>query len=99
MNILKLIINFFKSKFEIKPTGRVFEMPGEYWGVQIFFYDFERRLIYGYTDKKILTIGDELRAKMKSGMIARFLITDMEYCEDPPDMFFATVKDVGFLDK
>jgi hypothetical protein len=94
MNILKLIINFFKSKFEIKPTGRVFKMPGEFWADHIRFFDFERRLIHGHTETR-LRVGDELRAKMKSGKTVRFLIIKIEYSEDPPDQFFGTVKDFG----
>lgn len=46
-----------------------------------------------------LEIGDELKAMMLSGRIARFKIIELEYCCDPTDMFFGTVKDVAYVDE
>ena len=46
-----------------------------------------------------LSVGDELRAKMQSGKIARFLISEIRYERDPADMFFGKVIDLGYLEE
>ena len=42
--------------------------------------------------------GDVILAAMQSGKVGRFLVTKVDPCRDPADMFFATVKDDGYLD-
>jgi hypothetical protein len=43
--------------------------------------------------------GDELRIKMNSGKVGRFLIYDVNWCCDPSDMYFFKVKGLGYLER
>lgn len=45
-----------------------------------------------------LAKGDEIRCRMRYGRVAKFRITELEYKSDPPDMFFGTVKDIGYVE-
>ena len=45
-----------------------------------------------------LQVGDELRCKMKSGVIGRFIISDISYEGDPEDLFFGHVGYLGVLE-
>lgn len=86
-----------KNETEIVPTGRIinlWEHAG--WGDSIMFYDWEKRRLVGHLGKRP-KIGDEIRSKMESGKIGRFLVSEVEYCRDPNDMFFCTVKDLKYL--
>ena len=67
------------------------------WGNRISWSYWEHRKINGHLPYK-LKPGDEIRSRMQSGKIARFRVTEVEYCGDPKDMFFATVEDVGYLE-
>lgn len=66
------------------------------WGDSVYFSSFEERRIAGHLQER-LKLGDEIRSKMDSGKVGRFEIIDIEYCRDPRDQFFATVKDLGYL--
>lgn len=69
------------------------------WGHNIDFIDWDRRRLMGHHhDRRSFRIGDEVRAKMRSGKIARFSIKNVEYCNDPKDMFFADLEDIGYLE-
>jgi hypothetical protein len=79
------------------------------WGKSIQWADFDKRRIYGHYDMVCFTTaspkrpgrlraGDELRARMESGKVARFKIVELEYKNDPPDRFFGTVEDIGYLE-
>lgn len=68
----------------------------KHWGDNIYFFDWAKRRIVGWMTP-IPKVGDELRCKMRSGKIARFEVVEVEHQRDPSDMFFATVKDIGYL--
>lgn len=58
------------------------------------WHDFEKRRIVGHygQPKK----GDVFTCKMQSGKIAVFEVVEVEWCSDPRNMYFCTVKDVGY---
>lgn len=74
---------------------RMWEHSG--WGDSVSFWDFEKRRITGHLTPRP-RVGDEVQAKMQSGKIGRFEIQEVDYMLDPKDMFFATVKDVGYVE-
>lgn len=43
--------------------------------------------------------GDEIRTKMESGKVGRYLIKSVNQCLDPRDMFFAEISPIGYLDR
>jgi len=67
------------------------------WGNNIEFFDYETRRIMGHLTP-LPKIGDKLIAKMISGRKFKFEFIKVEPCIDPSDMFFATVKDIGYID-
>lgn len=66
------------------------------WGNSIQFNDWEKRRLVGWTSP-IPKKGDELIAEMFSGKLGKFLFVKVEPCIDPSDMWFATVKDLGYV--
>ncbi len=66
------------------------------WGNSMFFMDWDKRRISGHMTPRP-AIGDIVLSKMQSGKVARFELVEIELKRDPPDMFFATVKDLGYL--
>lgn len=68
------------------------------WGHNVYFSDWDRRRITGHHPSRWdWKVGDEVRAKMASGKIGRFRITEFEPATGVWDMFFLTVEDVGYL--
>ena len=43
-------------------------------------------------------VADEFHSPMSSGKVAVFAVTSVDYCGDPPDMFFAKVHFTGYAD-
>jgi hypothetical protein len=77
----------------------VFDMgERQTWGNRISWSDFEKRQLDGHTTPRP-RIGDEIRAPMASGRTARFRVVDARYPHDPPDMWFATVEDIDYVDE
>lgn len=68
------------------------------WGNRMSWTDWETRRVNGHTTPRP-RIGDELRCTLKSGGIGRFRVVDVDLCADPSDMWFATVADIGYVDK
>lgn len=69
------------------------------WGHNIHWTDWQSRRLGGHLPNRYeMKEGQELRARMESGKIARFEIVDIEFCSDPRDMLFFTVKDIGYLE-
>lgn len=68
------------------------------YGSRISWLDVERRRLSGHTTPHP-SVGDELRAEMESGRVARFRFVAVEPCGDPRDMWFATVADIGYVDQ
>lgn len=63
------------------------------WGNSI---SWDGREWYGWMTP-IPEVGDEIHSMCQSGKMGRFIITRVDECHDPPDMFFATTKLVGYL--
>lgn len=68
----------------------------KFWGDRIQWFNWDTRKIVGWLDR-IPSIGDEIRFQMQSGKVAQFEVIEIERCRDPQDMFFATLKDIGYL--
>ena len=101
MMLKKLIKKIFK--YGTKKEVKIWNM-WEYntWGYAINWFNYDAKRITGHLPDdlmgfKTIKVGDELRAKMQSGKVARFKITKVKRCQDPPDMFFATVNYIGYL--
>jgi hypothetical protein len=66
------------------------------WGDRIEWSDWENRRVVGWKSPRPAK-GDVLKATMESGKIAQFIFGEIEYCDDPSDMFFATMIDFAYL--
>lgn len=93
---------------EAKPTeptlredARIYEIGGV-WGAAINWWRFapekDTFKVVGWL-YRIPMVGDELRSVMKSGRTARFVFVSVEPQRDPPDMFFAEVRPLGYLEE
>jgi hypothetical protein len=71
---------------------------GSGWGDACYFFDYDTRRVSGHK-QRIPHVGDLLESPMQSGRIGVYRFTQVERVGDPPDMFFATVKDIGFKDE
>ena len=67
------------------------------WGDRIQIFNWDERRICGWLSR-IPKEGDRLRIPMKSDKIAEFKIINIEKCGDPPDMFFADIEDIDYID-
>jgi hypothetical protein len=84
--------------FDHKPklTGREINMwEHKGWGNAINWLDFEKRKMYGHLYDKP-RIGDLINCQMQSGKVHSFIVVDVEYKSDPPDMFFCDVSDYKY---
>lgn len=98
MSIIKNILFGFMSK-KPKLTGRQINMwEHSGWGNSINWWDFAKRRVYGHMDQRP-KVGDIINAKMKSGKVGQFVVSEVEYMRDPPDQFFCTVSDLGYKEK
>jgi hypothetical protein len=66
------------------------------WGDHIGIMDWDARRIEGHLERKP-RVGDRIRFRMQSGMVLETQVTEVQTFPDPPDQFFATVKDVGYV--
>lgn len=83
-------------KKETTETPRIITMDEHgTWGNSISFFDWESRRVTGHMRQKP-KVKDILRCKMSSGKVARFEFTEVKSMSDPPDQFFATVKDLDY---
>ena len=89
------MINWLKKLFiknnshVVQPTGYIYEQWNHSsWGNHISILSWDKRRIYGHMFR-IPRVGDEIRFKMESGKIGRFLVVRLEHCSSPSDMFFA----------
>lgn len=80
-----------------KQERRLFAIHGG-WGHHVEWFDWDERRVWGHLPNRP-SKGDYLEADMKTGHKAIFRFVDVEYKLDPPDMFFATVEDVGYRDE
>lgn len=94
--LFKSIYSLFKAKPISKTSPRILNMwEHESWGNSIFFMSWEDRVVAGFLSE-IPEKGDILRCKMETGKIARFEFTEVDRMSNPPDQFFATVKDLNY---
>lgn len=92
--MISMIKNFFNKKPKL--TGRQINLwEHTEWGDSIYFMDFSKRKVAGHLYDRP-EVGDIINSKMTSGKIGQFLVTDVEYMADPPDMFFCNVSDIGY---
>lgn len=67
------------------------------WGDSIDWWDYDKRRIVGHVTPMI-QVGDIVHCKMKSGRIGCYEVVSVDRKYDPPDMFFGTVEDRGYVD-
>ena len=78
-------------------TGKVWQMSKHNgWGHSIKWRDNDSLTkISGHLSG--ISIGDIVISTFRSGNEARFLVVDMSYCGNPPDLFFGTVIPLGWV--
>ena len=77
----------------------ILNAPDEnFWGYQISWFDWNKRRIYGHLSP-LPKEGDTFTYAMKSGKRALFKIIKVEPCGNPPDMFWADVEDVKYIEE
>lgn len=89
-------------KKTVKLSGRVikaWEHNG--WGNSVDWSSYENLRVVGWLSNTP-EVNDEIQFKMlraadKKEVVTRYIITDVDYCRDPQDMFFATVKPFAYL--
>lgn len=64
----------------------------------MYFIDWEKRKLSGHMTPRP-QVGDIIQSEMSSGKIGQFEVIDVKgaWNNDPPDMFYATVKDLTYL--
>jgi hypothetical protein len=101
--------NLFKQLFRKKPNypqdfrdmkGKIFEIGGG-WGNSIQWSSFGKETqgtrVHGWKTPRP-NVGDWLVSDMRSGGKGVFRFMEMDYKNDPRDMFFATVEGIDYLD-
>lgn len=79
-----------------KPTTReinIWEHTG--WGNSIEWNDYQKRKLHGHLQNRP-QLGDIINSKMESGKVGQFVVVEVHYMRDPPDMFFCVVEDLGY---
>jgi hypothetical protein len=97
--VVRTIMSLLTRLFQKRPvlTGYVYESWRHTgWGDAIGWSNYKERRVHGWLWRRP-QVGDEIRWKMESSKVARFIVTDVEYCYDPDDMFFADVMDIGYV--
>ena len=69
-----------------------------YWGNVMEWNNFAKRKVHGWRPRPPV-IGQRVEAEMQSGRTAVFEIENVKTMLDPPDMYFATLKDIGYKDE
>ena len=67
------------------------------WGNHIGWLEFKDRWVSGHTTPHP-QVGDELQCEAQSGKTLRFEFTEVTAAEGVRDMWFGTVKDLGYLE-
>jgi hypothetical protein len=104
--LMKRIRDARKKKHENKLPPNVHTGPPQVivmedhksWGNAIQWRDYEKQQLWGHLTPRP-AVGDEVLCELKSGRIGVFKIIDVDYTEDPQDMFFATTEPIGYLDE
>ena len=70
------------------------------WGNSIYWLDYEKRELTGHLTPKP-EIGDKVICEMKSSNQFKhfkiYIVIKVKDLDDPPDQFFATVNDSGYI--
>lgn len=86
------ILNLFKRKPKKEPFH--YHMQDyQHWGNSIRWTDWPKMKVHGHLSR-LPEVGDTLSCDFKSGETHQFKFTSIEYCNDPRDMFFASVKPI-----
>lgn len=80
----------FARRVRPRKDALTYDMREKWWGNSVCWNNVELRRVHGWCEPRPVR-GDILKSPMKSGRIGLFIFTDVEYCRDPSDMFFATV--------
>lgn len=83
MREMRPILEKMRSIFKINKNG-----------IDIYWHDFDKRVIVGHSGRP--KKGDIFTTKMLSGKIGVFEVINVHWCNDPSNMYFADVKDVGY---
>jgi hypothetical protein len=93
----------FKNPFKKTAvlTGRVIKAWGHTgWGNSVRWSDYDELRVVGWLWRRP-EVNDEIQFKMlnkeRGEVVTRYIVTDVEYCNDPKDMFFATVKPFAYV--
>lgn len=93
---MKFFTNFLKNK-KI-PRGETYHMQDyQSWGNAINWTNWPELKINGHLTRRP-TIGDILTCDFVSGAKHEFQFIQVEYVNDPTDMFFAEVKHLGEIE-
>lgn len=86
---------------KLNPARKVYQKENyQSWGNAIYWLDKPTDYkIYGFIASPKIKEGDELRIRLSSGRIGCLIMYNIDYKNDPRDMFFANVKELGFLDE
>ena len=86
----------FKKKKLVQPNlnAHRFKVGGG-WGDAINWFGEKPDMVVGWKRKKP-KVGDILECEMQSGKMGEFVFEKVDYKHDPPDMFFADVRFVGY---
>lgn len=86
---------FLKFMGWVKPSGRIINYSDHRgWG-DSFHFSGPNKIVGWLTP--LPEYNDEFRVPMKSGKLGRFRVNSVEQEIDPPDMFYATVRFVGYV--
>jgi hypothetical protein len=90
-------MRLFKRQLPDKPKTTWVASEHKNWGDNIQWMKWEDRSIVGWTDPHPQP-GDQIIFDMKSGRRAIFQIRSVDPCGDPPDMWFAKLNDIGYVE-
>lgn len=89
-------VSLRKPKVELPPvTGKIWNMWEHQGPTMISFHNWPERRISGFLPKYQMKRGDEVRAKLIGGSIARFVVLDINWSREFSDIYVGQVADIG----
>lgn len=82
--------------------GREIDYTSQGWGHAIGMMRGNVWMGHGYRPghpPSCIRVGDVLLVRMESGKVGRYEVEAIEYFRDPPDMWQATVRHAGYVEK
>ncbi len=67
------------------------------WGAHIKWRDWKDRTVYGHFPQRFDN-GTVFAQRMNSKKVGLFRLIEVEWCNDPRDMFFAKAEDIGYAE-